>query len=158
MLPLKYCPLVIFVMFGIVVSVMTCELSVVDVIVFQLFPNISSKSMLKLVIHCVSQPTIVYVPLRSVHDPDTLTLFPAIAIDTHVRSSLQINDTVIVSHTFANHELLFDEVMCTQLHMGLVPNDVKCSVSKLHSCWMPVRTLPVHSKLLTILELVNIFP
>ena len=51
--------------------------------------------------------------------------------------------------TLANHELLLDELMCTNGNVGLVPNEVKCVVSKLHSCAMPVRTLAVHEKLLS---------
>ena len=68
--------------------------------------------------------------------------------ETPVRFSLHVNDTVTVFQTFANHELLLEDVICTDGNVGLVPNDVKCVVSKLHSCAMPVSALPVHTKLL----------
>jgi hypothetical protein len=67
----------------------------------------------------------VYVPDRSVHVPEILTLFPAILSEIHVRSSLPVNDTVIVSPTFANHPLLFDDNMFTNGSVGFTPNEVK---------------------------------
>jgi len=114
--------------------------------------------MLTFVIHCASPPMMVYVPLRCVHDPDILILFPAMVMDIHVRSSLPVNETVMVFPIFANHELLFDDVIFTNGSVGLVPNDVKCNVSKLHSCWIPVNVLPVQEKLLTSHELASIVP
>lgn len=69
--------------------------------------------------------------------------------ETPVRSSLHVNDTVIVSPIFAYHELLLDDVIVTNGNDGFVPNDVKCVVSKLHSCAIPVNALPVHEKLLS---------
>jgi hypothetical protein len=118
---------------GFIVSVITCEVSVVDVTVSPVFPNISSKSIFRLVVPCGSPHASVYVAVRSVHEPETLALFHAMLTEIHVRSSLPVNATVIVSQTFANHELLFDDVISTKFNVGLVPNEVKWVVSKLHS-------------------------
>jgi len=64
----------------------------------------------------------------------------------------------MVSPIFAYPVLLFEEVMFTNSNVGLVPKDVKCNVSKLHSCAIPVNALPVHEKLLISHELARGVP
>jgi len=127
---------------------MTCELSVVELTVSPVLLNISSKSMVKFVTHSVSPPMIVYVPVRSIPEPAMFALLLAMLENTHVRSSLPVNESMMVSPNLAYHELLFEDVMFTKINVGFVQNDVKCNVSKLHSCAIPVNALPVHEKLL----------
>jgi hypothetical protein len=110
------------------------------------------------VIHSVSPPVSIYVAVRSVPVPATLAAFPAIVADTHVRFSLPVNETVIVSPIFAYPVFVFEEVIFTRFSIGLVQNEVKCKVSKLHSCAIPGNALPVHEKLLIIHELVSSVP
>jgi hypothetical protein len=65
---------------------------------------------------------------------------------------------VMIFQTFANQELLFDEVICTKGNVGLVPNDVKCVVSKLHSWAIPGSALAAHTRLLNTEALGMIVP
>ena len=65
---------------------------------------------------------------------------------------------LMVSHIFANPELLFDEVICTKGNVGLVPKEVKCVVSKLHSWTMPGSALAAQTKLLSTEALGMIVP
>lgn len=73
--------------------------------------------------------------------------------ETHVRSSLPVNDNVMISPIFAYHGLVLDELMFTVVNVGFVPKEVKCKVLNEHSCSIPVSILPVQKKLLNMLEL-----
>jgi hypothetical protein len=135
---------VIFVTSGFVLSKITCEPSVTEDTVIPVYPYISSKFILKFIIHSVNGGGIVFVMDRPIHDPKRLSmLLHFIVADIPVRFSLPVNDTVMVSPTFAHPLLAFEEVMWTSVSVGGIPNSVKCSVSNVHTCSIPGRSLPV---------------
>lgn len=83
------------------------------IIVFPVFPYISSKSILNVTAHCVSLGRVMCVAVRSVHEPETGSLLPNIVTLIPVRFSLPVNESVIVSHDLEYPLLLFEDVMLT---------------------------------------------
>jgi len=81
-----------------------------------------------------SLPSVTYVAARTAHAPTTLAAFPKIVAVTQVRSSLPVNERVIVLPTKArDHEALSDWIF-TSVNVGFTPNEVKWSAVNEHTC------------------------
>lgn len=82
----------------------------------------------------------------------------AMIAETQVSGSLPVKESVMMSPSFAYAGLVLELYSVTNGSVGLVPNEVKWLVSKLHSCWIHVSILALQTKLLSMLELFTIVP